>query len=274
MPTDRTSGDSTKPLVATHDGMSRRSFVRSGLGAIAASAMLPACHSITGSSGGNPRLNARPGSPTATPTLGLSQLDLASGRDGILYVPQSYSPDTPTPLFVALHGAGGDGAGWASYYDRSEERGFILLAPDSRSGTWDAVRGDFGVDVEFLDQALGHTFERCRIDPTQLALAGFSDGASYSLSLGVSSGDLFSHVLGHSPGFFKPAKPIRGQPLVYVSHGLRDAVLSVFSTRNEIVPELRDDGYDVTYVEFDGGHSVPALVSEDALDWFFGIGES
>jgi predicted esterase len=35
-----------------------------------------------------------------------------------------------------------------------------------------------------------------------------------------------------------------------------------------IVPELRNAGYDVTYREFDGGHEVPAEISEEALDWF------
>jgi phospholipase/carboxylesterase len=272
MSTDRRASDSQGSVTTVHHGMSRRDFVRSGLGAVAASVMLPACNPILGSSGGNPRLSARPGSPTVTPTVGLTLLGLASGRDGVLYVPESYSPDTPAPLFVALHGAGGEGENWASYYDRSEERGFILLAPDSRAGTWDAIQGDFGADVDFLDLALRHTFERCRIDPTQLALAGFSDGATYSLSLGVSNGDLFSHLLGFSPGLFIPADPTVGKPLVYVSHGIRDGILPVFNSRNHIVPALRDDGYDVTYVEFDGGHEVPALVSEDALDWFQGLG--
>ena len=30
---------------------------------------------------------------------------------------------------------------------------------------------------------------------------------------------------------------------------------------------LRDDGYDVTYEEFDDDHLVPAAVVERALDW-------
>jgi predicted esterase len=34
------------------------------------------------------------------------------------------------------------------------------------------------------------------------------------------------------------------------------------------VPLLQDAGYDVTYVEFDGGHEVPSTVFEQALDWF------
>jgi phospholipase/carboxylesterase len=261
-----------EPDLTGHFGMSRRDFVRSSLGAVAASAVLPACGntSVTGTGGGDPRLSARPGSPTVEPTLGLSQLGLASGRDGVLYVPQSYSPDTPTPLFVALHGAGGDGEDWASYYTRAEDRGMVFLAPDSRSGTWDAIRGNFGADVGFLDRALRHTFERCRIDPARLALGGFSDGASYALSLGVSNGDLFSDLVAYSPGLFRPNDPIVGKPPIFISHGRSDRILPVGNSRDQIVPILLGNGYDVTYLEFEGGHEVPAEISDQALDWFLG----
>jgi phospholipase/carboxylesterase len=122
--------------------------------------------------------------------------------------------------------------------------------------------------VAFLDLALHHTFERCRIDPARIALGGFSDGASYALSLGVSNGDLFSHLIAYSPGFFSPVDPMVGKPLVYVSHGTQDTVLPVTISREGIVPALRRADYDVTYQEFAGGHAVPSEISESALDWF------
>jgi phospholipase/carboxylesterase len=202
--------------------------------------------------------------------VGLSELGLGGGRDGVLYVPESYSPDTPAPLFVGLHGAGGSGTDWASYYARAEAHALIFLAPDSRASTWDLIRGGFGPDVEFLDRALRYTFNRCRIDPARLALGGFSDGASYALSLGVSNGDLFSHLVAFSPGFYAPSEPIVGSPSVYVSHGTHDGILPVGASRDVIVPTLRDAGYDVTFEEFDGGHEVPGAITESALDWFLG----
>jgi phospholipase/carboxylesterase len=250
--------------------MSRRDFVRAGLSAAAASTLL-GCGDATGPVDVS-RLSARPGIPTVTPTPGLSPLGLDSDRDGLLYVPSSYSADTPTPLFVALHGAGGSRSFWATYNARAETRGMILLVPESRSFTWDLVLGGFGPDVAFLDRALAYTFARCRIDPARTTLGGFSDGASYALSLGVSNGDLFSHLVAYSPGFYLPARPLVGKPRVFVSHGTQDPVLPITGTRNTIVPELRDAGYDVTYQEFDGTHAVPADISEAALDWFLGTG--
>ena len=206
-----------------------------------------------------------------TPTAGLNPLGLGASRDGLLYVPESYSADRAAPLFVALHGAGGSGSNWQSYPARADERGMILLLPDSRFSTWDLILGGFGPDVEFLNSALEHTFERCRIDPAQIALGGFSDGASYGLSLGVSNGDLFSHLVAYSPGFLQGSDPIVGKPRVFVSHGTEDLILPIAASRHIIVPTLRDAGYDVTYQEFEGGHEVPAVISEAALDWFTGV---
>jgi phospholipase/carboxylesterase len=247
--------------------MSRREFVVAGLTA----AVLPA----VGCGGGGPEftgptLSARPGAPTATATTGLTELGLANGRDGLLYVPTTYDPAVAMPLFVALHGAGGSSDGWESYHARAEERGLVVLIPDSRDWTWDLVLGGFGPDVGFINRALQYVFDRCRIEPARVALGGFSDGASYALSLGLPNGGLFTHLVAYSPGFMEITDPV-GSPRVFVSHGTSDPVLPVAASRDNIVPTLRGRGYDVTYREFVGGHVVPAEISEAALDWFTGV---
>ncbi len=255
--------------------ISRRTFLKSGIGALSAPLLLNCLGKSPTESNSGPSLMARPGTPNIAPSLGLSQLGLESGRDGVMYVPEAYTPETQVPLLIGLHGAGGTAGNWASYYARAESRGMIFLAIDSRSGTWDIVRGSFGSDVKFMDRALQHVFDRCRIDPDRLALVGFSDGASYSLSLGVANGALFSHLIAYSPGFLRVTEnvePIATKPRVYISHGTNDTILSASITREMIVPGLKNSDYDVTFNEFDGGHEVPAAITESALDWFLGVG--
>lgn len=247
--------------------LSRREFVGAGLAAALAPSLLR-CSNSTGSVPEGPRLSARPGTPRLAPTLGLSDLGLGAARDGVLYVPTSYTGDAAVPLVIALHGAGGAGSNWASYYPRAEGRGIVLLAPDSRVQTWDLVRSGFGPDVAFLNAALEYVFDRVRIDPTRVCLAGFSDGASYALSLGVSNGDLVTHLVAYSPGFYWPAEPLVGSPRIFVSHGRDDTILRFSVTSTQIVPQLERDGYDVRFEGFTGGHEVPAEISEVALDWF------
>jgi phospholipase/carboxylesterase len=249
----------------------RRDFVKIGLSALAPA--LAGCTRLTQGPRTivSPRLTARPGTPSANPTLGLSPLGLASGRDGILYVPQTYTPDTPLPLFVGLHGAGQSSAFWASYPGRAETLKMVFMAPDSRGFTWDAAQGAFGDDVGFVDRALEYTFEHCNVDPAHVALGGFSDGATTALSLGLANGDLFTHVVAYSPGFILSAGSFVGRPGVFVSHGTQDPVISVSNSRDGIVPYLQSAGYDVVYQEFEGGHEVPASISDAALAWFLGL---
>lgn len=249
----------------------RRAFLRSAAGALAAG-VLHGCDDPIGLGGGDgdPRLHARPGTPTASPSYGIHPLELASGRDGALFVPGLYLPDTPMPLLVALHGAGGAASNWSGYYNACEARGLLLLAIDSRGATWDRVWGSFGEDVDFIDRALGYAFERCNVDPERLALIGFSDGASYALSLGLCNGDLFTHLVAYSPGHSEPTDDLVGKPRIFVSHGKNDGILPVTRSRDVIVPELQAAGYDVTYVEFEGGHQVPQDIGSASLDWFEG----
>ncbi|MDX1394446.1 MAG: phospholipase [Gemmatimonadota bacterium] len=259
--------------MTTPPHLSRRSFVRNGLAALGATASLgcgsndPAGPAVDG---GSPRLSARPGGTTGTPATGASALGLSAPRDGWLYVPTTYDAATPTPLMVLLHGSRGRADNWMSYQTRAEERGIIALAVDSRDATWDLIISDFGPDIAFLDAALEHAFALCNVDPARLLIGGFSDGASYALSVGLANGDLFSHVLAFSPGF-NLTQPTVGMPSVFVSHGDADTILPVNSSRDDIVPDLRARGYDVSYLEFDGGHQVPAEVADAALDWFLGV---
>ncbi len=223
----------------------------------------------TGNSQG--RVLARPAPPSPPPTApsGLRPLGLGSGRDGLLYVPPGYGGGAEkAPLAVMLHGAGGSArSGISHFLDLADEAGLVLLAPESRGRTWDVLVGGYGPDVAFIDRALGQTFDRLAVDPGRLAAVGFSDGASYALSLGLTNGDLFTRVIAFSPGFAAPAAR-RGRPPIFVSHGTRDRVLPIERCSRRIVPVLKREGYEVSYREFDGGHAVPRSIAREALEWF------
>lgn len=221
----------------------------------------------TGSPG---RLSARP-TPESTGTqagqTGLLPLDLGDNRDGLLYVPPTYRAGAPAPLSVKLHGAGGRGRGALEpFLGRADAAGLLLLGVDARGPTWDLIRGGFGVDVAFIDQALELVFSRYSVDPARVSMEGFSDGASYALSLGLANGDLFSRIVAFSPGFLAPGR-VRGRPEILVSHGVNDGVLPIDRCSRRIVPELRVAGYSVDYREFDGGHTVPDDIAADAEVW-------
>jgi phospholipase/carboxylesterase len=217
---------------------------------------------------GEGRLEARPTAASAGGLPGIQPLNLGLGRDGLLYVPDAYRHDRPAPLVLLLHGAGGDGADVLSVLHLpARGAGMLVLAPDSRAETWDVIRGGYGPDVAFIDRALAQTFTRYAVDAAHVAVSGFSDGASYALSLGITNGDWLTHVIAFSPGFMAPAAQ-RGAPEMFLTHGVGDRVLPIDSCSRRIVPRLRHAGYAVRYEEFDGGHVVPPSLAREATDWF------
>lgn len=213
-------------------------------------------------------ITARPATKVSGGTQGLHPLGLGSERDGIVYVPDSYHCSRPAPFVLMLHGAGSNAHDAIQPFRRyADQRGLVLVAPDARERGWDLLDGGFGADVDFIDHALVKAFELFAVDPRFVAIEGFSDGASYALSLGLRNADLFTHVIAFSPGFM--TIPVgSGRPRVFVSHGSSDLILPAARCSHRIVHRLERDGYDVTFVEFAGGHSVPANIAGEAVTWF------
>jgi predicted esterase len=186
-----------------------------------------------------------------------------------LLVPEAL-PESPVPLVVLLHGATSNPRQALPYMqEEAAARGFLLLVPKSQDYTWDVIRGGFGPDVEAIDGLLDDVYDRFEVDPARLAVAGFSDGASYALSLGLVNGRLFSHVLAYSPGFMVWAAR-QGKPRVFISHGTDDQILPIERCSRRIVPLLEEAGYDVEYHEFTGGHVLRPEFAAAATDLFLG----
>ncbi len=215
------------------------------------------------------RLRARPIQVTRAAPVGLQPLMLGAARDSYLYVPTTYRAARRAPLVLLLHGAGGHARqGLDLLRSLADATGLLLLAPASRDRTWDLLVGRrYGPDLDLIDRALEQTFSRYAVAPERIAIGGFSDGASYALSLGIANGDLFTHVIAFSPGFMAPGGQT-GSPRIFVSHGTRDAVLPIDRCSRRIVPQLERSGYEVLYREFDGGHTISPRIAMEAVGWF------
>ncbi|HET7606321.1 MAG TPA: hypothetical protein VFK28_09665 [Sphingomicrobium sp.] len=208
--------------------------------------------------------------------------------EAIAYVPASAGPKPP--LLVLLHGAG-RGSGWMirSFEREADERGIVLLAPVSRGPTWDAIPAAMRAanPQSALDEKLGHRFSRSRdsdrveaaiealekqvpFDRARTVLAGFSDGATFALAMGLSRRRPFAAVIAWSPGIaIETASPARGRR-IFVSHGRKDPTLRFEVTSGEIIPLLEREGADVAFVPFEGVHEVLRAAKGAFLDAAFG----
>jgi phospholipase/carboxylesterase len=250
-------------MIAMRQGLHRTVVIALSL------ALGHACRVSEGADRRDGRLTARPRANVVTTVTGTHPLKLGGRRDAILQLPVK-ATDAPLPLLVLLHGAGGSGEGVLRRVGQAADAaGVAVLAPDSRDSSWDAIREGFGADVAFLDRALDRVFETVSIDPARIAIGGFSDGATYALSLGLINGDLFPRVVAFSPGFVVDGTA-HGQPAFYISHGTADPILPIDQSSRIIVARLRSRGYAVTFREFDGRHEVPADVANEGMRWIAG----
>ena len=246
------------------DELTRRQFGAVAGGTIAAFALGGACRASEMRQG-NGRITSRPRRDVRTTGSGSRVLGLGAKRDAVLRLP----PDATgaLPLLVLLHGAGGSGAGILRRLSQfSDEGGIAVLAPDSREETWDAIRHTIGSDVTFIDRALKIVFDTTAVDPERIAVGGFSDGASYAITLGLQNGDLFRRVLAYSPGFYVGGEA-HGKPGFFISHGSADQILPIDRCSRVIVPALQKRGYDVTFRQFDGGHDIPPNIARAGMKW-------
>jgi poly(3-hydroxybutyrate) depolymerase len=202
--------------------------------------------------------------PYGQTRLGISDTD----RDGTLYVPKSYKPGTPMPLVMMLHGFSGGGDSQRRLFDLAEELGFIAVAPESRDLTWGREAAGFDEDVRYLGAAFRRVGSLVNVDFDRVALAGQSDGANYALTMGLAYGDTFNHLMIFAGGGL--LEPIRrkGKPKIFIAHGVKDTTFPIDLAGRKNVQQLKDEGYDVTYREHDGGHGTPAAIVREALLWF------
>jgi phospholipase/carboxylesterase len=248
--------------------LSRRDFCRAAGGSIVSLAVGSSCRRLGGDEALNAggRFTARPRNNIKTTATGQITLNLDHDRNALLQIPKR-GTESPLPLLLMLHGATQDAEDMFWYLGNTpEEAGVVVLAPKSQDTTWDAIGGSFDEDTIYLNRALERVFETVAVDPARIAIGGFSDGASYGLSLGLINGDLFSRVIAFSPGFLISATP-HGKPRIFISHGTHDHILPIDRCGRRLATGLTANGYDVTFREFDGDHEIPERVAREGMQW-------
>lgn len=188
-------------------------------------------------------------------------------RQGTVYVPKAYRHGVPIPVLVMLHGLGGSAQGVSYTFPLAEEFGVVVIAVESREETWGQGAPGFDSDGRFISAALRAVAGFLDVDRSRIAIGGHSDGATYALSMGLSYGDVFTHLLIFSEGIAVPYRK-QGLPRIFVGHGISDNQMPIDRTSRRFVPLLKAEGYDVTYREYEGGHGVSRPVVREAFEWF------
>ncbi|MBD3169458.1 MAG: PDZ domain-containing protein [candidate division Zixibacteria bacterium] len=187
-------------------------------------------------------------------------------RPYIVYVPQSYDPAKPTPMFVYLHGgvSSDEIYGPREEYVRNnrftrmcEEHGWIGLFPFGQAGAtwWDDV------GIENILGQIREVKTRYNVDDDRIYMSGFSDGGSASflfamilptdfaafipLNGHMGVGSLDGDLPTYAPNFFNTP--------VYTVTTFNDGLYPSKKMR-ETIEMARNAGADMLYRELAGVH--------------------
>ncbi len=196
---------------------------------------------------------------------------------GFLLVPDEIDPDRLYPLVTVLHGAGRQDEILAkACRDEPERRQALFLIPRSTHPTWDLIAAHDRPDLDFLEYAYELIYRRYPIDPARQGIIGYSDGASYGLSYGLSNPRLFRAVMGWAAGFKvideKCIEPDDPRPRVLLEYGTHDQLFPFEQIALPMRADLEKRGYEVEFRVDEGGrHWPPSDFQSEALDWFFAL---
>ncbi len=209
----------------------------------------------------------------------------------VLLTPDEIDDDRTYPLITVLHGAGRqDEMLLKGCQGEPERRQAFFLIPRSLHMTWDlialGVSGGAALDpaagsptserpdLDFLEYAYDLIWRRFPVDPERQGLLGYSDGASYGLSLGLSNPDIFRAVMAWAAGFLAidgNAIPEGARkPPIYLEYGTHDELFDFDQVAKPMRHNLLELGYEVSFHADQGGRHWPSSTFQDeALDWFF-----
>ena len=178
-------------------------------------------------------------------------------RKYLIYVPESYDPDTKTPLVISIHGF----VQWPAHQQSmtgwnkvADENGFLVVYP---KGTGFPLRwntrpseenpGAMDEELQFFSDLIDHLSRSYNIDPSRIYVNGMSNGGGMSDLLACEFSDRITAIGGVAGAYVYPREdchPARPMPVI-AFHGVDDQIVLYkggASSRDEqfVFPTIED----------------------------------
>ena len=199
-----------------------------------------------------------------------------------IHMPPLLEPDKKYPAVFALHGIGYNEQDILSFVTDLKEKWLIIgirghLKHDEGFAYYTLIeygkpdREKFDKSIEMLKDFISFAREKYPIDPEQIFLLGFSQGAILSMSLALILGDCIKGVVamnGYIPNFVKDEYATK--PLNKVSFFLSDGEFDpIFPPHvgQENYAYLSQYAKSVQYKTYPSGHEISAENQKDLTAW-------
>jgi predicted peptidase len=179
----------------------------------------------------------------------------------LLYLPPDYTPQTPVPLVLFLHGAGERGSdlnlvkqhGPPRLVQEGQSFPFILVSPQCPDNKW--------WEADHLNALLDEIMQTYAVDPNRVYATGLSMGGFGTWTLGVISPERFAALVPVC-GWGEPFAAFRLKDIpIWAFHGEKDPIVPVSKSvemvdavkraggnpRLTLYPDAEHDSWTATY---------------------------
>ena len=199
--------------------------------------------------------------------------------------PKDYDPNKSYPLIIGLHGYGSNPDRFMKLWKDLSESECIYVVPQAPYPF--SVGKDIGyswylrIDDKEISENSKEMSEQYIVDIVQelsekfntinIYLLGFSQGAHFTYNIGIEYPHLFKGIVPIGgwieedcldDEILKKAKVLP----ILIAHSSQDKIVK-YENALKAKDLLEKYGYNVTFFEFDGGHTVPAEVIKEAVQW-------
>lgn len=166
-------------------------------------------------------------------------------REYLLYVPQSYDPETPTPLIINIHGFSQWPANQmkvSQWNDLADQDGFIVVYP---SGTgfpkrWRVLEdnnepGGPQKELAYFAMLIDTLSSQYNIDPTRIYASGLSNGGGMTVLLACQLSEKIAAIGGVAGAYLvdmEKCSPDRPVPAIFF-HGMADKIVPYYGGPSE-----------------------------------------
>ncbi len=208
-----------------------------------------------------------------------------------VHLPENYDSRKSYPLIIGLHGNGGNSEDLVSLWKIFKKPDFIYAAGEGAYQKH-SVPGSkvdmFSWSLQTRERKLWKKIDSAteeyiveiaeelsrKYNTDEIYLFGFSEGAAYTFITGIKHPDIFKGIIcfgGYMPEIGKSYSLLskndikKGKGLkVFIAHGRSDNAVN-YDKAAESGKMLEENGYNVTFQSFDGGHVVPADILQKAI---------
>ena len=160
-------------------------------------------------------------------------------RDFIMYIPEEYNHDSPSPLMFVFHGFGGSNNMIMYYSDFnsiSERENFIVVYPQG-SSLWGSSHWNVGGftngsdvdDVAYVDFLIELISQQYNVNSDRLYATGMSNGGFFSFLLACQLSEKIAAIASVTGSMttdtFENCDPLKEVPIMQI-HGTDDSIVT------------------------------------------------